>query len=85
MTHPILKGIHQLRSNMKLKRTLTSTVRIKIKTKEYKVFHHSMNNASKGPKTTNRNKTISSNAIVSNFTLIKEDLLVGAEAVGDET
>jgi hypothetical protein len=44
-----------------------------------------MNNASKGPKTTNHNITISSNSIVSNFTLIKEDLLVGAEAVGNET
>jgi hypothetical protein len=28
---------------------------------------------------------LSSNSIVSNFTLIKEDLLVGAEAVGNET
>jgi hypothetical protein len=46
MTYPILKEIHQLRSNMKFERTLTNkNVRIKIKTKEYKVFHHSMNNA----------------------------------------
>jgi hypothetical protein len=78
MTHPVLKGVRQLRSNMKLKRTLTSTIRIKIKTKEYKVFHHSMNNASKGPKTTNHNKTIPSNSILSKFTLTKDVLLVGA-------
>jgi hypothetical protein len=35
--------------------------------------------------TVNHYKTIPSNSIASNFTLTKEDLLVGAEAVNGET